>query len=206
MKIAIAVLFCTPLLAQLGCGPRKIYIPESLDGLDEVHLSVISPYEEDKEYDSLRIWQKALIAESLEKHGIHIYKPKTDFKLPKRFLEYETRITSVFPDTQFHHYLVRMRLHLTERANIKRPDRTINMPATTWDRNYVAWFTDERDIISYLKVSTENMLIEFENFLIEDNPDRLSGFEKRPYIIWEGEMEDPSREDRSKQSSETSTG
>jgi len=179
MKFALAMLTCFTILVLLGCRPQKLNFPECLAGLDEVHLKILTPYDGDKEYDSLNTWQKEHIAESLEKHGVHVYKLKTDFELPKRFLEYETRITDVFPNTTYHQFLVRIRLSLREVVDIKRPGQSIRMEATTWDRNYVAHFTDERDIISFLKIATSNMLIEFENTLIDDNPGRLSGFVKR---------------------------
>ena len=179
MKFALAMLTCFTILVQLGCRPQKLNFPECLAGLDEVHLKILTPYEGDKEYDSLNTWQKEHISESLEKHGVHVYKLKSDFELPKRFLEYESRITDVFPNTTYHQFLVRIRLSLREIVTIERPGQNLRMEAITWERSYVAHFSDERDIIAFLEIVTDNMLIEFENDLIEDNPDRLSGFEKR---------------------------
>ena len=185
MKVAFVMLTCFTILALAGCKSKKLNFPEYLAGLDEVHLKILTPYDGDKEYDSLNTWQKEHIAESLKKHGVQVYKLKTDFQLPKRFLEYESRITDVFPNTTYHQFLVRIRLSLREVVDIERPGQSIRMEATTWDRNYVAHFTDERDIIAFLKTATDNMLIEFENTLINDNPSRLSGFEKRNWKEFE---------------------
>ncbi len=179
MKFALVMLTCFTTLVLAGCKPQKLNFPECLAGLDEVHLKIISPHVGDKEYDTLNTWQKEHISESLEKHGVHVYKLKSDFELPKRFLEYESRITDVFPNTTYHQFLVRIRLSLREIVTIKRPSQNLRMEAITWERSYVAHFSDERDIIAFLEIATDNMLIEFENALIEDNPNRLSGFEKR---------------------------
>jgi len=181
MKIVLAMLIGFIALVLVGCNTQKLSFPECLKGLDEVHLKVLTPYEGDKEYDSLNRWQKAHIAESLRKHGVHVYKLNDDFELPKRFLEYESRITDVFPNTSYHQFLVRIRLSLREVVDIERPGQSIRMEAITWERSYVAHFSDERDIIAFLEIVTDNMLIEFENALIDDNPSRLSGFEKRTW-------------------------
>lgn len=189
MRISALVILAIALLSLLGCKEHKMHLPETLTGLDEVHLSIKSPDDKNDEYEALCNWQRALFSESLEKHGIQIFKPKTDFKLPKRFLEYETRITPVFEGTPAHHFLVRASLRLSERASIERPTQSLEMLTVTWDRNYAAWFTEESDLVSYIRVSTDNMLIEFENQLIEDNPDQLAGFIKRPYKVWDKDSE-----------------
>lgn len=180
MKFVLALLIGFTASLLVGCNSQKLNFPECLKGLDEVHLKILTPYEGDKEYDSLNAWQKAHIAESLEKHGVQVYKLKADFELPKRFLEYESRITDVFPNTAYHQYLVRIRLSLRELVDIERPGQAIHMEATTWNRNYVAHFTDERDIIPFLRIATDNLMIEFENTLIDDNLSRLSEFKKQP--------------------------
>ena len=113
MRNAVVILVCLPLLTVLSCGPREIEFGESLEGLTEVYLTVIAPDDDTGKFDSLRIWQDALISQSLDKHSVHLFKNERDDLLPKRWLDYETHITDVHPGTSEHHYLVRMRFSLS---------------------------------------------------------------------------------------------
>ena len=147
MRFASALLIYLPLLGLYGCGPREINFTESLEGLDEVYLDVQAPYQGDEKFDSLRVWQETLIAESLEKHGVLQFQNEKDDQLPKRTLEFETTIIDVFPGTLGQHYLARMRFTLSEIVRVKRSRRTLDIQAVTWERDYPVTFFEIEEIL-----------------------------------------------------------
>ena len=69
-----------------------------------------------------------------------------------------------------------------ELAILERSAKRIEIPSITWQRIYPATLFDSESIPRYIQVATENMLIEFEHDLIDSNPNRLLGSEKREFV------------------------
>lgn len=191
MKFAIATLICLPLFGLYGCNDLEIQEYGCLEGLEETCVLVDTPFikyigstdetEISAKFDSLRLWQETNLQKSLEKHGIPTTIPGMCTEYPKRILQFYTTIYSAFGGTPQHHFVLHMRLDLTEVVRVKRAEGYMDIEAVTWEREYPATLYDVASIIKYLGLATENMLIEFEHDLIDANQDRLAGYEKRPF-------------------------
>ena len=191
MRFAIVMLTCLPLLGLFGCNELEIQDYGCLEGLEEICVLVDTPLvkyigsDEESEisaqFDSLRLWQETTMKESLEKHGIPTTLPYMCTEYPKRILQFDATIYSAFGGTPQHHYVLQMRLDLTEAVNVARAKGNMGIEAVTWERQYPATLYDASSIVPYLGLATENMLIEFEHDLIDENQNRLAGYEKRPF-------------------------
>ena len=192
MRFATVLLACLPLLGLFGCNELEIQDYGCLEGLEEICVLVDTPLikyigsteetEISAQFDSLRLWQETIIQKSLEKHGIPTSLPHMCTEYPERVLQFDATIYSAMGGTPQHHYVLQMRLDLTEAVNVARSKGNMGILAVTWERQYPATLYDVSRIIPYLGVATENMLIEFEHDLIDANQNRLAGYEKKSFV------------------------
>ena len=176
------------ILASLLALPQSAYSqPQELDlfdlgGLSAVYLSVDTADGIRDVMTRMIDRQYKLIESSLRQHGIEVLKNEADIGPHDGMMMFMTNVIEVPIGGDCAHYVVRLRFELVEFTRLHRDGKELQIPAITWQRNYPATFFDSDDIPHYIEIATENMLIEFEHALIDSNPVRFSGFEKRKFL------------------------